>query len=53
MRLCIGYKMLNHVTMKNHYALPCIDELFDQLGGSAMYSKIDIRSGCHKSRIQD
>ncbi|KAA3488695.1 RNA-directed DNA polymerase-like protein [Gossypium australe] len=44
-RLCIDYRQLNKVTIKNKYLLPQIDDLFDQLKGSTVYSKIDLRSG--------
>nr|GEV28591.1 putative reverse transcriptase domain-containing protein [Tanacetum cinerariifolium] len=44
-RMCIDYRELNKLTVKNHYPLPRIDDLFDQLQGSSVYSKIDLRSG--------
>ena len=53
LRLCIDYKMLNRVTIRNQYPLPMIDELFDQLQGSRVYSKIDLRSGYHQLRVQE
>nr|GEX24217.1 retrotransposon protein, putative, Ty3-gypsy subclass [Tanacetum cinerariifolium] len=43
-RMCIDYRELNKLTVKNHYSLPRIDDLFDQLQGSSIYSKIDLRS---------
>ncbi|GKG10130.1 hypothetical protein Tco_0338876, partial [Tanacetum coccineum] len=43
-RMCIDYQELNKLTVKNHYPLPRIDDLFDQLQGSSIYSKIDLRS---------
>ena len=51
--MCIDYKMLNSVTMKNKYPLPCIDDLFDKLQGACMFSKIDLRSRYHQLRIRD
>ena len=53
LRLCIDYRHLNQVTIHNQYLLPRIDELFDQLHGSRVYSKIDLRSGYHQLRVQE
>ncbi|GKC36833.1 putative reverse transcriptase domain-containing protein [Tanacetum coccineum] len=50
-RMCIDYYELNKRTVKNRYPLPRIDDLFDQLQGSSIYSKIDLRSGYHQLRI--
>ena len=47
LRLCIDYRKMNRVTIRNQYPLPRIDELFDQLQGSQVYSKIDLRSRYH------
>nr|GFC50889.1 putative reverse transcriptase domain-containing protein [Tanacetum cinerariifolium] len=47
-RMCIDYRELNKLTVKNWYPLPRIDDLFDQLQGSSVYSKIDLRSGYHQ-----
>ncbi|GJY14755.1 hypothetical protein Tco_0385177 [Tanacetum coccineum] len=47
-RMCIDYRELNKLTVKNRYPLPQIDDLFDQLQGSSVYSKIDLRSGYHQ-----
>ena len=52
MRLCIDYKELNKITIKNRYPLPSIDDLFDQLQGAIVFSKIDLRSGCHQLKIK-
>ena len=53
LRLCIDYRKLNRVTIRNQYPLPRIDELVDQLQGSRVYSKIDLRSGYHQLRVQE
>ncbi|GKE91327.1 putative reverse transcriptase domain-containing protein [Tanacetum coccineum] len=52
-RICIDYCELNKLTVKNRYHLPRIDDLFDQLQGSSVYSKIDLRSGYHQLRIKE
>ncbi|GJZ86575.1 putative reverse transcriptase domain-containing protein, partial [Tanacetum coccineum] len=52
-RMCIDYRELNKLTVKNRYPLPRIDDLFDQLQGSNVYSKIDLRSGYHQLRVRD
>nr|GEZ85981.1 putative reverse transcriptase domain-containing protein [Tanacetum cinerariifolium] len=52
-RICIDYRELNKLTIKNKYPLPRIDDLFDQLQGSSVYSKIDLRSSYHQLRIRE
>nr|GFA91482.1 putative reverse transcriptase domain-containing protein [Tanacetum cinerariifolium] len=52
-RMCIDYRELNKLTVKNRYPLPRIDDLFNQLQGSSVYSKIDLRSGFQQLRVQE
>jgi hypothetical protein len=52
LRLCVDYRPLNAVTIKNQYPLPCIDVLFDQLVGAKVFSKIDLRSGYYQIKIR-
>nr|GEZ66410.1 reverse transcriptase domain-containing protein [Tanacetum cinerariifolium] len=52
-RMCIDYWELNKLTVKNRYPLPRIDDLFDQLQGSSIYSKIDLSSGYHQLRVRE
>ena len=51
--LCVDYRKLNKMTVKNKYPLPRIDDLFDQLKGASVFSKIDLRSRYHQLRIKD
>ena len=53
LRLCIDYRQLNRVTIKNQYPLPRIDDLFDQLRGARVYSKIDLCTGYHQLRVRE
>jgi hypothetical protein len=51
-RMCVDYESLNEVTIKNKYPLPRIEDLFDQMRGAKVFSKIDLRSGYHQLKIQ-
>nr|GFA01642.1 retrotransposon protein, putative, Ty3-gypsy subclass [Tanacetum cinerariifolium] len=52
-RMCIAYRELSKLTIKNRYSLPRIDDLFDQLQGLSVYSKIDLRSGYHQLHVRE
>ena len=52
LRLCIDYRELNKVTIRNQYPLPWIDDIFYQLQGARVFSKIDLRSGYHQLKIR-
>ncbi|KAL0541270.1 hypothetical protein IC582_021312 [Cucumis melo] len=53
LRLCIDYRQLNKVMICNKYPLPCIDDIFDQLMGATLFSKIDLRSGYHQLKVKE
>ena len=53
LRLCIYYRQLNRITIKNRYPLPRIDDLFDQFRGARVYSKIDLRTSYHQLRVRE
>ena len=53
LRLCVDYRQLSRITIKNRYPLPRIDDLFDQLRGAQVYSKIDHRTGYHQLRVRE
>ena len=50
--MCVDYRQLNDVTIKNKYLLPRIDDLFDQLSGAKVFSKVDLRTGYHQLKIK-
>jgi hypothetical protein len=52
-RLCVDYRRLNEVTIKNNYPLPKIEDLFDQLNGAKVFSKVDRRSGYHQLKVRE
>jgi hypothetical protein len=52
-RMCVDYRLLNEVTIKNKYPLPRIEDLFDQMKGASVFSKIDLRSGYHQLKIRE
>ena len=51
--MCIDYRQINNVTMKNKYPLPRIEDIFYQLKGAGVFSKVDLRSGYYKLRVKD
>jgi hypothetical protein len=51
-RMCVDYQLLNEVTVKNKYPLPRIEDLFDQVRGAKVFSKIDLHSGYHQMKIR-
>jgi hypothetical protein len=52
-QMCVDYRSLNEVTIKNKYPLPRIEDLFDQMKGASVFSKIDLRSGYHQLKIRE
>jgi hypothetical protein len=52
-RMCVDYRLLNEDTIKNKYPLPRIEDLFDQMKGASVFSKIDLRSGYHQLKIRE
>ena len=51
--MCIDYRQINKVTVKNKYSLPRFEDLFDQLKGAGIFSKIDLRLGYNQLRVKD
>jgi hypothetical protein len=52
-QMCIDYRLLNEITIKNKYPLPWIEDMFDQMTGASVFLKIDLRSGYHQLKIQE
>jgi hypothetical protein len=52
-RMCVDYRLLNKVTIKNKYPLPRIEDLFDQMKEASVFSKIDLRSGYYQLKIRE
>jgi hypothetical protein len=52
-RMCVDYRSLNEVTIKNKYPLPWIEDLFDQMKGASVFLKVDLRSGYHQQKIRE
>ena len=52
-RMCIDYRQLNKLTIKNRYPLPRIDDIFEQVRGASVFLKIDLRTGYHQLRIKE
>ena len=53
LQMCIDYRQINKVTVKNKYLLPRIEDLFDQLKGASVFSKIDLRSGYYQLQVKE
>ena len=53
LRMCIDYQQINDVTVKNKYPLPRIEDLFDQLKGASVFSKVDLQSGYYQLQVKD